>query len=283
MTSARETSAGGAQQGDGRPAKGPVRLGVGGPVGSGRQWQSWISLADEVNAIEFLLTANVQGPVNLTAPNPVTGTEFARALGRALHRPALMPVPSFGPKLLLGSELADALLFTGQRKIRRHALAKQNGLTIRTTAPVEGSTALARLSCAPERSISVLAMNRPSPSPVPPSGPALSGPVLATLRVLTYGSPTRSSTSGAKPGPSSRISRETRSGLQRASIETQLSAKSTALSTMLPAIEPDAPPLPSCRVPPLIVVAPEYDWAPVSMILPVPVFCNVPAPEMIPS
>ena len=93
------------------------RLGVGGRFGNGRQWQSWISLADEVNAIEFLLTANVQGPVNLTAPNPVTGTEFARALGRALHRPALMPVPSFGPKLLLGSELADALLFTGQRVV----------------------------------------------------------------------------------------------------------------------------------------------------------------------
>ena len=93
------------------------RLGVGGRFGNGRQWQSWISLADEVNAIEFLLTANVKGPVNLTAPNPVTGADFARSLGRALHRPALMPVPSFGPKLLLGSELADALLFTGQRVV----------------------------------------------------------------------------------------------------------------------------------------------------------------------
>jgi uncharacterized protein (TIGR01777 family) len=93
------------------------RLGLGGRFGNGRQWQSWITLADEVNAIEHLLTADVRGAVNLTAPTPATGSEFARALGHALHRPSLMPVPSFGPKLLLGSELADALLFTGQRVV----------------------------------------------------------------------------------------------------------------------------------------------------------------------
>lgn len=91
------------------------KLGAGGRFGSGRQWQSWISLDDEVGAITHLLTADVTGPVNLTAPNPVTSAEFAKVLGKVLHRPALFPVPRFGPALLLGGELADALLFTGQR------------------------------------------------------------------------------------------------------------------------------------------------------------------------
>jgi len=87
---------------------------AGGRFGNGKQWQSWISLPDEVGAIKHLLTADVSGPVNLTAPNPVTNAGFAKLLGQALGRPSLLPVPSFGPKLLLGSELAEALLFTGQ-------------------------------------------------------------------------------------------------------------------------------------------------------------------------
>ncbi len=91
------------------------RLGVGGRFGNGKQWQSWISLTDELNAIEHLLTANVEGPVNLTAPMPVTNGEFTKVLARVLKRPALLPVPGFGPRILLGGELADALLFTGQR------------------------------------------------------------------------------------------------------------------------------------------------------------------------
>ena len=91
------------------------KLGLGGKFGNGKQWQSWISLDDELSAIEHLLTANVSGAVNLTAPNPVTNAEFTKALGRTLRRPALLPIPKFGPKLLLGSELAEALLFTGQR------------------------------------------------------------------------------------------------------------------------------------------------------------------------
>ena len=91
------------------------RLGVGGRFGNGKQWQSWISLTDELNAIEHLLTANVEGPVNLTAPLPVTNAEFTKVLARVLKRPALFPVPAFGPRILLGGELADALLFTGQR------------------------------------------------------------------------------------------------------------------------------------------------------------------------
>ncbi|NDE79856.1 MAG: TIGR01777 family protein [Actinobacteria bacterium] len=91
------------------------KLGAGGRMGSGRQWQSWISIDDEVAAIDHLLRANVSGAVNLTAPLPVTQSEFTRTLAKVLKRPALLPVPSFGPKLLLGGELADALLFTGQK------------------------------------------------------------------------------------------------------------------------------------------------------------------------
>ena len=91
------------------------KLGLGGKFGDGRSWQSWISLDDELAAIEHLLTAKVSGAVNLTAPNPVTNAEFTTALARALKRLAILPIPKFGPQLLLGAELADALLFTGQR------------------------------------------------------------------------------------------------------------------------------------------------------------------------
>ena len=91
------------------------KLGAGGKFGKGDQWQSWISLPDEVGAITHLLTADVRGAVNLTAPAPVRNRDFAKTLGTVLHRPSVVPVPSFGPKLLLGGELADALLFTGQR------------------------------------------------------------------------------------------------------------------------------------------------------------------------
>ena len=90
-------------------------LGAGGKFGKGDQWQSWISLPDEVGAITHLLTADVHGAANLTAPAPVRNREFAKTLGTVLHRPSAVPVPAFGPKLLLGGELADALLFTGQR------------------------------------------------------------------------------------------------------------------------------------------------------------------------
>ncbi|MEY4656224.1 MAG: hypothetical protein RL073_451 [Actinomycetota bacterium] len=93
------------------------KLGVGGKFGNGKQWQSWISIDDEIGAIEHLLTANVSGAVNLTAPNPVTNAEFTKVLASVLKRPAIVPVPTFAPKLLLGGELADALLFTGQRVI----------------------------------------------------------------------------------------------------------------------------------------------------------------------
>jgi uncharacterized protein len=91
------------------------KLGLGGRFGSGQQWQSWIGLDDEVGAILHALTADIAGPVNLTAPNPVRNIEFTKTLGSVLHRPTILPVPSFGPKLLLGPELADVLLSEGQR------------------------------------------------------------------------------------------------------------------------------------------------------------------------
>jgi uncharacterized protein len=91
------------------------KAGLGGRFGNGRQWQSWISVTDEVAAITHLLTSDVEGPVNLTAPNPVTNAEFTSTLAKVLKRPALLPIPSFGPKLLLGSELANNLLFSGQK------------------------------------------------------------------------------------------------------------------------------------------------------------------------
>jgi uncharacterized protein len=91
------------------------KLGLGGRFGSGAQWWSWITLDDEIRALAWLLENDIRGPVNLTSPNPVTNREFTRVLGAALSRPARLPVPRFGPRLLLGSELADSLLFTSAR------------------------------------------------------------------------------------------------------------------------------------------------------------------------
>ncbi len=91
----------------------PFRFGVGGPLGNGRQWVSWIHIDDLTSLIEFLLTRpDLSGVFNATAPAPVTMAQLARALGRALHRPALMPVPGPILRLALG-EVADVLL-TGQ-------------------------------------------------------------------------------------------------------------------------------------------------------------------------
>lgn len=87
------------------------RLGLGGPLGSGRQWMSWIAESDLVSAVEFLLAAQtVQGPVNIVAPNPVTNAEFTRQLAHALHRPALIPAPAFGLRLVFGQMADEALL-----------------------------------------------------------------------------------------------------------------------------------------------------------------------------
>jgi uncharacterized protein (TIGR01777 family) len=90
------------------------RFGLGGRVGSGRQWISWIAIDDEVAAIEWLLTHDISGPANLCAPNPVRNAEFAKALGRAVHRPTFV-IPTFGPQLLYGRELVEVLLLISQR------------------------------------------------------------------------------------------------------------------------------------------------------------------------
>jgi len=93
------------------------RLGLGGVLGNGRQWMSWISLDDEIAAIRFLLEANVSGPVNLTAPQPVTNKEFTHALAHAVHRPALARVPASAIKLLAG-EFGDEIVIS-QRVLPR--------------------------------------------------------------------------------------------------------------------------------------------------------------------
>jgi uncharacterized protein len=93
----------------------PFRLGAGGPIGSGRQWMSWIVLEDVVRIIGYALTKDaLRGPVNVVAPNPVRNTDFAAVLGRALHRPALLPTPGFVLRMALG-EMAEALLLSSQR------------------------------------------------------------------------------------------------------------------------------------------------------------------------
>ena len=91
------------------------KLGLGGRIGSGQQYWSWISLTDEIGAIRFLLDHDVAGPVNLTGPEPVTNAAFTKAVGHALHRPTVVPVPMFGPRLLLGREAADAVVSASQR------------------------------------------------------------------------------------------------------------------------------------------------------------------------
>lgn len=91
------------------------RLGIGGRIGDGSQWMSWISLHDEVEALMWLLEADVEGPVNLTAPEPVTNRELTAALGRALRRPAVLPTPKPALWAKLGRELTEALLYSSAR------------------------------------------------------------------------------------------------------------------------------------------------------------------------
>ncbi len=93
----------------------PFKFGIGGRIGSGRQWMSWITLLDVVSVIRAVLeNTAVSGAVNVVAPQPVRNADFAQALGRAMHRPAIMPAPAFALKFALG-EMADALLLASQR------------------------------------------------------------------------------------------------------------------------------------------------------------------------
>ena len=95
------------------------KAGLGGKLGNGKQWWSWITLRDEIRAIMHLLTTDVSGPFNLTSPNPASNAEFTAALARSLRRPALLPVPAFALKLVLGGFSTEVL---GSKKILPTAL-----------------------------------------------------------------------------------------------------------------------------------------------------------------
>lgn len=101
----------------------PFRLGLGGRVGNGRQWMSWITVDDVVRLVRFAIeNDNLSGPVNAVAPNPGTNAEFTRVLARVLRRPAIFPVPAFVLRLLAG-EVADELLLASNRAVPEKALA----------------------------------------------------------------------------------------------------------------------------------------------------------------
>lgn len=103
----------------------PFRMGIGGRIGDGKQWMSWIALADVISALQFALTnESIKGPVNFVAPNPVTNAEFTKTLGRVLSRPTFFPIPAFGVRLAFG-EMADALLLSSQR-VKPAKLADSN-------------------------------------------------------------------------------------------------------------------------------------------------------------
>ncbi|MDQ6927473.1 MAG: TIGR01777 family oxidoreductase [Actinomycetota bacterium] len=94
----------------------PFKLGLGGRLGGGKQYLSWISLDDEVGAIRHVLTnESVRGPVNLSAPTPVTNAEFTKTLGATLRRPAVIPVPTLALDLLFGRQMVREMLLSGQR------------------------------------------------------------------------------------------------------------------------------------------------------------------------
>lgn len=101
----------------------PFQFFVGGRLGSGRQFYSWIHLQDWVRLVTWAMTEEaVSGPLNATAPTPVTNADFARALGHALHRPSLLPAPALALRLILG-EMAEAMVLGGQRVIPQKALS----------------------------------------------------------------------------------------------------------------------------------------------------------------
>jgi uncharacterized protein (TIGR01777 family) len=94
----------------------PFLMGLGEPIGSGEQWMSWVHLDDMVRIIRFCLEQKIEGPVNATSPQPVTNKDFAEIYAKVLHRPAIMPMPAFLLRILLG-QMAEELLLTGQRVI----------------------------------------------------------------------------------------------------------------------------------------------------------------------
>lgn len=100
----------------------PFRLGVGGPIGSGKQWMSWIDREDALRLVEWAIsTPGARGVYNATAPEPLRNRDFSNVLARALRRPAIFPTPPFALRVLLG-EMADEALLASQRAVPRHAL-----------------------------------------------------------------------------------------------------------------------------------------------------------------
>lgn len=102
----------------------PFQLGVGGPIGSGKRWLSWVDREDALRAIEWAIDNDAaRGIYNVTAPNPVRSRDFARAFGRAIHRPALLPTPALPLRLVFG-QMADEALLGGQRVVPNHLIAE---------------------------------------------------------------------------------------------------------------------------------------------------------------
>jgi uncharacterized protein (TIGR01777 family) len=109
----------------------PFKFGVGGRIGSGKQWMSWIALEDLIRIIHFALENEaLRGAVNATAPNPVTNEEFTRTFGKVLHRPTILPVPEFAIKLMFG-EMGETLLLEGSRVLPKRL--PENGFEFKFT------------------------------------------------------------------------------------------------------------------------------------------------------
>jgi uncharacterized protein len=97
----------------------PFRIGVGGKLGSGQQWMSWVTLEDVVGILRFAIeNARVRGAINIVSPQPLQNAEFTKVLAKTMHRPAIFPAPAFALRLALG-EMADALLLSSQRVLPR--------------------------------------------------------------------------------------------------------------------------------------------------------------------
>jgi uncharacterized protein len=95
----------------------PFKLGVGGRIGDGKQWMSWVTLEDVVAVLRLaLIKTELRGPINIAAPEPVRNADFVKELARAMHRPAIFPAPAFALRLAMG-EMADALLLSSQRAV----------------------------------------------------------------------------------------------------------------------------------------------------------------------
>jgi uncharacterized protein (TIGR01777 family) len=116
----------------------PFKLGVGGRIGGGKQWWSWVTLDDLTAAYRFALEGDLAGPVNLASPNPATNAQFVKLLGRALHRPTVFPLPALAVRTLFG-QMGEAVLLEGQRTLPARLL--DAGFTF---AYADLDTALAR-------------------------------------------------------------------------------------------------------------------------------------------